>query len=97
MQNASVVLVQYEELDKVVSLFEHHADQIAKVYRFLSSHIENLRILYWVGDNADIFYSNMDNEVMPAIKRLHQALIESIDTTRDIIKVFESAEAEAEG
>jgi WXG100 family type VII secretion target len=89
---APTVSVQYEDLKAIASHFDHHAQEIIKVYRFIANQVHELRTEYWVGDNADIFYTSMDSDILPALSRLQQALAEGGDTTRDIIAIFQQAE-----
>ncbi len=92
MSGAPTVIADYVKLEEIAKVFDSYAQEITKTYQFINQHVDELKGGAWVGRNADRFYAEMDNEVIPALYRLRDALEESADVTRMIIKIFQQAE-----
>lgn len=87
--------INYEEIKKVGKQFGQRGDQMQKLVKTLEGQIGNLRSGGWIGVGANAFYAEMDNDVLPAMTRLFQALEEAESTLQRISSAFENAEEEA--
>lgn len=85
----------YEELSTISKKFARQASDVQQSIRRLKQQLEGLRSGDWIGVGADKFYREMDSEVMPSMNRLAKALELASSTTRQIIKVLQTAENDA--
>jgi len=58
--------------------------------------IEQLRGNDWIGEGATAFFSEMDNEVIPAMKNLQRAMAEGDSVSKAIEKIQHETEATIE-
>lgn len=89
---ADTIQVQYEELTQIQRKFNQLSDDVSQVSKNLSNKVETLRDDGWQGRGSDAFYNEVSDEVMPAIKRLLQALNRAGVTTNQIASTFNEAE-----
>ena len=94
---APEVQIEYEQMSQISSQAGELEEQVRQIFQRVQGNIQNCRSDNWVGDHANQFYQRMDNEVMPGVQRLSQALGEMSNVVQQIIKIMESAEEEAQG
>ena len=58
--------------------------------------IEQLRGGDWIGEGATAFFNEMDSEVIPAMKRLQNAMTEGDKVSKEIEKIQHETEASIE-
>lgn len=92
-----IIQVNYEQLGKIASTLDDRSDQLKTIFRELQSYTDH--VLHnnrgWIGDNADAFSQEMEQEVYPALDRLWQSVATAGDTVRDISKLMRQAEEDA--
>jgi WXG100 family type VII secretion target len=88
------IQVKYQELDQLISQCLEQADQIKAVYEKVRSQKETLDRT-WQGGSADKFQKEMDESVLPSLKRLSNSLEEAGESLGRIKEVFLEAEKEA--
>ena len=89
------VRADYDALKNVAQGFSHQADATAQSLQALKSHMDTLHGGDWIGQGATAFYAEMNDQVLPTIKRLHSALQSSADITQKISQAMKAAEDEA--
>jgi WXG100 family type VII secretion target len=91
---AEHVEVNYDTLAAIKNSFDQQAQEIQQMTQKMESQIEGLRAGSWIGQGADAFYDEMDNEVMPALLRCKNAMYEGAMVVSEIIEEFKNAEEE---
>lgn len=91
---AQHVEVNYDTLDGVKSTFDQQAQDIANMYSKISSQVQTLQGGKWKGRAATAFYNEMNQEILPAVKRLENAMNEASSTMAQISQMFHNAEDE---
>jgi WXG100 family type VII secretion target len=91
---AEQIQVKYEELDQLISQIHTHAEQISAVFKKVQSQTATLA-RSWRGQGVDQFQREMEDLVLPALKRLSVSLEVAEDTLGRIKEVFLEAEEEA--
>lgn len=92
---SDVTSIQYDGMQTVANQFDQEAARVRRVITQVNSHMSTLKGGGWIADAATRFYSEIDNDVLPAIQRLHESLGEASKVSRDIIRLLKSAEEEA--
>lgn len=92
----SLLQVNYDELSQISKLFRDDGDNLAQVYSTLRTELQALQH-DWVGEAADAFYAEMEEVLLPALKRTYEALHLSSDMTREIMKLIHDADQETGG
>ncbi len=90
-----IIQADYEQLDRVVRCFEAQADLNQQLYQRLCRGVAALQDGDWVGAAANTFYTEMNAEVLPAMKRLIEAMEQATVVTCEISAIIQTAEAEA--
>lgn len=93
--SVSHIRVEYDELEELAKHFHARADDFQKVQRRITRQFEILQAEAWQGNNANRFFMEMDNEILPAFQRLHKALSAAGETITTLIQVYEEAEETA--
>jgi len=89
------IKVNYPVFDKMAQEFEAYSERVQQLNRRLEDQEDVLRAGAWIGEEATRFYIEMDNELLPALSRLENAMNAYSDTMRRIKQVYEEAEYEA--
>jgi len=89
------VRADYDALKNVAQGFSQQADETAKSLQSLQGQMETLQGGDWVGQGATAFYAEMNDQVLPTIKRLQSALQNSADITQKISQAMKTAEDDA--
>jgi WXG100 family type VII secretion target len=93
---AEKIQVKYEELDQLISQIHIQADQSRAVFKKVQSQTTALATS-WQGEGADRFQREMEELVLPALKRLSVSLETTEDALGRVKRVFLEAEQEAVG
>lgn len=92
---AKVIQANYPELDNIAALFSQQSDETTNLFQSIQRHLELLQRYGWVGKGAEAFYDEMQQEVLPAMRRLTNALNDASLSTQRVQKLLRDAEDEA--
>ena len=92
---ASVIKADYEQLQQIATQFGQESDQMRQLITTIQGQLETLRGGDWEGRGAELFYGEMDNEVLPSLVRLSLAFNNANQTTLRISIQMQQAEADA--
>ena len=81
----SKVQLNYEELRAVVKKFRNEGEDIVQLHSTMRDRVHDLH-KDWVGEGADKFFSEMENDLLPALTRLAGALFYAQDVLHKIIQ-----------
>lgn len=91
-----IVQVDYEELESVAARFHQQSGAVEQqMHGSLLRAYNGLRDGGWVGRGAEAFFAEMDNEALPAVRRLVEVLSSASETTRQVAGIFQHADQEA--
>lgn len=91
----NIVQSEYDSLEEIAQKFYGQAENIDDMRRDISGKFYPLIQDGWIGGGADAFNAEMHDEVLPAVRRLIDALEEACSTTRKVIRVLAEAEDES--
>ena len=94
---AERVRSDFDKLKSIAGQFNSAAETTNGMIQSLNSNLEQLRGRDWVGKGADKFTGEMDNSVMPSLKRLQRAMSNASRITNQIAKIMKQAEDDAAG
>jgi WXG100 family type VII secretion target len=89
------VRVEYEQMGEVSTRFARQADTVQTLLQMLLGKLEPLKGGSFKGQAADAFYAEMDNVLLPAVRKLHELLGEANAATKDVTQLFRKADDEA--
>jgi WXG100 family type VII secretion target len=89
---AETVRTDYDQLKTSAQAFKSQAEAIDKMNRDVHSAMETLVGGDWIGQGARKFFAEMNESVLPTLKRLHAALDESARKTTEISQIMKEAE-----
>lgn len=89
----SLLQVNYDDLMQISKLFRDDGDDLAQVYSRLRKEMQALQH-DWVGEAAETFFAEMEEVLLPALKRAYEAMYFSNDVTRKIVKLIHDADEE---
>ena len=92
---ADLIEADYGALDQVHNKFTQEAEAFEQTLRNIRARMEPLEDGGWIGDAADAFFREMNDEVLPACQRLHQAFEQAAATTKKVGDTVHEAEQEA--
>ncbi|MCB0047358.1 MAG: WXG100 family type VII secretion target [Caldilineaceae bacterium] len=92
---APIIQANYERLEQVAARFAHAAATQERLIRTVRRQADMLIGGSWEGRGAEAFARELDDEVLPAMKRLADALREAPQVTGRIAAVVRSAEEAA--
>jgi WXG100 family type VII secretion target len=92
---AETVRSDYDQLKSSASSFKSQADAIDKMNNDVRSAMDTLQSGDWIGEGARKFLAEMNDSVLPTLKRLHAALDQSARVTTQISQVMKQAEEQA--
>ena len=82
----------YDDLQKVSKIFSSQNSEIARVNRKIKSAQGTLEGGDWIGKGAKAFFSEMNGEVNPSLKRLEKAMAQAARITKQISQIMKQAE-----
>ncbi|MAT42802.1 MAG: hypothetical protein CL609_10700 [Anaerolineaceae bacterium] len=89
------ILVNYEELNKIIDFFSLEAEKLEQLVSTLTQHVEILHGCGFKGKASDTFHVEMESLVFPGLKRLEDAMWFGQKSLQEIVQVFQKAEDEA--
>jgi WXG100 family type VII secretion target len=90
-----VIQVNYDALERIQREFSRCAEESARIHQSLKNGTGRLVGSKWEGEAARKFFSEMDEDVLPAFDRLSKALTGCEEVTASLIQEFRQAEEEA--
>lgn len=93
--SAGKIQADYDELDAIVRQFDREGQDVERLTAQLRRLVEELERGGWIGRGARAFYDEMYQEVLPALRRLHDALYQVSDATGEIARILREAEESA--
>lgn len=91
---AEEIRADYEQLKSVAERFSRQSESVTQMMRSVQGSMNKLKD-GWIGRGSDAFFTEMSDEVLPAVGRLKQALGEASTTTQKISNTVKQAEQEA--
>ena len=92
---APKVRADYQSLQQVAASFGAQSDAARQSLAQLQRQMVVLQGGDWVGQGATAFYQEMDDSVMPTLKRLADALSSAQQSVTQISQIMQQAEADA--
>ncbi len=92
---APTVRSDYDQLKQVAQNFSSQADAVNGLIQNLSSNVQTLEGGDWIGQGAQAFYKEWNDQDLPTLKRLQNALSEAARITAQISQIMHSAEESA--
>lgn len=92
---APQVRSDYDQLKDLQKSFSAQAEAVAKTTQHLRSIMDKLQGGDWIGEGAQKYYQEMNDQVLPTLNRLHRALDEAARATGTISQTMKTAEDEA--
>jgi len=89
------IRADYEQLEQVASQFASQAEAIQEMLQTVRSSMDKLEDDGWIGRGSDAFFGEMHDEVLPAVLRLYDALMDGSQVTKDIVQTMQEAEEDA--
>ncbi|MBK8026766.1 MAG: WXG100 family type VII secretion target [Chloroflexi bacterium] len=90
------VTVNYTSLQKVAQAFADQQESVQQLLRRVEDCQQTLRDeRKWIGDNATVFYNDLDSETLPALLRLARAFAAAEEAVGQIASLFAAGEEEA--
>jgi WXG100 family type VII secretion target len=86
----------YQELGQVAQKFSQQANQVQQMMNQIRSNMENLQNS-WSGKGSEAFFGEMNDQVIPGINRLQQAMEHASQSTGKMAQTIRQAEEEASG
>ncbi|MCB0079072.1 MAG: WXG100 family type VII secretion target, partial [Anaerolineales bacterium] len=93
--NAPIIQANYHQLARIATIFARHAERSGELHRNLRRQTDALVGSAWQGEAAQRFHAEMDSELLPALRRLAEALDEAKSITWQICDILRTAENEA--
>ena len=89
-----VIQADYEVLAEIANRFEYAARANEQMRQTLQNAMAQLQQGGWIGRGSDAFFREMEDDVMPAVQRLIDALHEASRVTQQIRELLHQAEQE---
>jgi WXG100 family type VII secretion target len=93
--SAPIIQADYEQLAQIIKFIHSQADAVEKSKKKLASTKENLQGGHWIGGGAHAFYTEFEQDVMPALSRLVEILNLTAQEVGNISQILKDAEDEA--
>lgn len=92
---SDLVRVEYEKLSDVASRFSKQGEAANALLQMLMGKLSPLRAGSFKGEAADTFFQEMDDTLLPAVKRLQEIMAESSAVTNETARLFGQADEES--
>lgn len=89
------IRANYEQLDNVASRLASQSQAIQTMLQKVKGSMSKLQNGGWIGEGANAFFREMNEEVLPASQRLQNVLQEASSVTKTIVQTVKQAEEEA--
>jgi WXG100 family type VII secretion target len=92
---APQIRADYDALNEIARAFAQESQAVRQALQRVQRAKEDLQGGDWRGQGATAFYREMDQEVLPSVRRLGEAFGTSQQVTLQILKILQGAESEA--
>jgi WXG100 family type VII secretion target len=92
---APKVRIDYQSMKQIAQAFARESEAAGRTLQSLQRAKDVLQGGDWIGKGAKAFYQEMDQEVLPGMRRLNQALGSASRVTLQIVQLLHGAEDEA--
>jgi WXG100 family type VII secretion target len=82
----NILQLNYDELSTIAKKFKDEGEDAFKLHSATRQRVRDLH-KEWIGDAAENFFDEMENELLPALQR-SKALHFSQDVVSDIMKMY---------
>ena len=89
------VRIDYEAMKRIAQAFGRESEAAGRSLQDLQRSMDVLQRGDWVGKGAKAFYQEMEQDVLPSMRRLNKALGSASRVTLQIVQLLQSAEDEA--
>lgn len=93
--SAEIIRVDHQALEQVASKFGDQAQAVAQLLQALQKSYQPLKSGGWIGRGSTAFCAEMENKILPAVRRLAEALAQANRTTNEIRTIMRNADEEA--
>lgn len=93
--SAPQIKADYDQLVKIAQRFSQESESMQLLLDRISQAVETLQNGDWLGEGAILFYREMDDDIIPSIKRLCSALQQAGQATVKICATMQQAENDA--
>lgn len=93
--SASKIQANYDDLKSIAGLFANQSDSVRQLSNQVQRQCDLLENGGWIGRGAQNFYREMEQQVLPAMRRLSNALQGASQAVQQISHTFNQAEREA--
>lgn len=90
-----LIQVQYEQLTQMAQRFERLAGDSDQLHQRVRQQVNDLKHSGWVGRGGTAFAQEMEQLVLPAVRRLTAVFEEASQVTHQTIQILQDAEEEA--
>ena len=92
---AEIIRVDYEALAKIADQFGREAEAIEQMLQKIRGSMAPLQNGGWVGRGSEAFFAEMEGDILPAARRLADALGQASAVSRQVGEMMQGAEEEA--
>jgi WXG100 family type VII secretion target len=91
---ADIIQADHEGLQSVATKFKQQSGDVSQMYQSVLSRMNRLKN-DWIGHGSEAFFAEMEGEVLPAVRRLIEALAQASQVTHEISQLLGEADEEA--
>jgi WXG100 family type VII secretion target len=91
---AETIQIKYDELSQLANRINQQADEMQAMYQKVASKTEDLATS-WLGVGANAFQQEMEELVLPGLKRLYEGLGQTSQTLGTLAAHWQATEEEA--
>jgi WXG100 family type VII secretion target len=93
--SAPTIRSDYDQLKSVAQTFSQQAETLNGMTNNVRSCMDTLQGGDWIGQGAQAFFKEMNDSILPTLKRLNNAMSESSRITGQISQIMKQAEDSA--
>lgn len=90
---SKILQLKYDELSAIVKMFNNEGEDFAQLATTTRQRLQDLR-KDWIGDAADKFFAEMEQDLLPALTRVSRALFFSQDVLMKVTKIIRETDEE---
>ena len=90
------VLLNYDELRTIVKKFRDEGEDVVQMHASMRARVQDLH-KDWIGEGANKFFNEMENDLLPALTRLAGALFYAQDVLHKIVKTIQTFDEDTAG
>ncbi|GAB4487603.1 MAG: hypothetical protein Fur0016_01500 [Anaerolineales bacterium] len=90
---SKILQLKYDELNAIVKTFNGEGEDFAQLVTTTRQRLQDLR-KEWIGEAADKFFAEMEQDLLPALTRVSKAHFFSQDVLMKVIKIIRETDEE---